>query len=143
MGRSVSEHRLKLIGEDGLVHSQVSIRATQMNGECVISVTDGTGVGERFSGQDFFSALAVFSDFLGRAGLKPACLGAVLFVYPSGMCRDMGLGLSAYLLKKGQKQASKDDLVNIFDPLPSDFPLELLVSPEEQERYRMELIKGE
>ncbi|MDF7775761.1 hypothetical protein P1X14_10930 [Sphingomonas sp. AOB5] len=62
---------------------------------------------------DFFHALQLIRQrVLEPMGLIPFCYGASLKVWPSGMSRDMGLGLTAYKIETGE-QAS--DLVNIFD----------------------------
>jgi len=53
--------------------------------------------------------------------LLPFCYGASLNVFPSGMSRDMGLGLKAYRLTKGH-QAFNKDLVSIFDAGPDVIP---------------------
>jgi hypothetical protein len=63
---------------------------------------------------DFFDALISIRRQLQRDGLIPYCYGASLNVFPSGMARDMGLGLKAYKLALG-KHSNRSDLVGIFD----------------------------
>ncbi|HEK0789361.1 TPA: hypothetical protein U2J86_005128 [Serratia marcescens] len=58
------------------------------------------------------------------------CKGAKLSVYPSGMSRDMSLGIAAYDHKMG-KQATREDLVNIFDFEDKDVDF----SSDEQRKY--------
>src|ERR1700752_894126 len=62
---------------------------------------------------DYFEAFCQIRRQLEKDGLIPFCYGASLNVYPSGMARDMGLGLKAYKLTIGQ-HARMQDLVEIF-----------------------------
>ena len=62
---------------------------------------------------DFFEALCLIRQQLEPEGLIPFCYGASLNVYPSGMARNMGGGLKAYRLTKGEP-ARMIDLVEIF-----------------------------
>lgn len=64
--------------------------------------------------RDFFEALCRIRRQLEPEGLIPHCYGASLNVYPSGMARDMGLGLKAYRLTKGV-HARMTDLVEILE----------------------------
>lgn len=59
------------------------------------------------------------------------CKGAQRSVYPSNMCRDMGAGLVAYKMVMG-KQATRDDLVNIFDETRHD----IVADPDEQVAFQ-------
>lgn len=53
---------------------------------------------------DFFSALqAVRTNFLEPRGIIPQCYGASINIWPSGMARDMGLGMSGYVRKPGHQ----------------------------------------
>lgn len=54
--------------------------------------------------------------------LIPVCYGASLDVFPSGMCRDMSGGLSAYRLKL-RKSPDREDLVRIFETGPDVKPV--------------------
>jgi hypothetical protein len=61
--------------------------------------------GIRFCGTstDFFAALAEARCQFEREGHRLLCYGASRNVWPSGMARDMGLGLKAYQLTIGQR----------------------------------------
>ena len=95
-------------------------------------------LGSKIFEGDSFEALSKFRRHLEAFGLKPACLGASRYVYPSGMSRSMTAGRAAYLLES-QRPATKDDIVDIFDPLPPNMPLSDLASVAEQEAFRMSL----
>jgi 1-acyl-sn-glycerol-3-phosphate acyltransferase len=65
---------------------------------------------------DFFDALQrIRCDFLEPRGVVPKCYGASLNVWPSGMARDMGLGLAGYLMESGKPAQEK---VGIFEGGP-------------------------
>ncbi|MGC4014884.1 MAG: hypothetical protein QM755_10280 [Luteolibacter sp.] len=70
---------------------------------------------------DYFEALSDIRLQLEAENLIPFCYGASLNVFPSGMCRDMGAGLSAYRLTLGQTPR-QSDLVGIFDSGPDVIP---------------------
>jgi hypothetical protein len=63
---------------------------------------------------DYFEAMCQVRNQLEVDGWRPVCYGSSRNVYPSGMCRGMGLGLKAYRLQLG-RSAVKADLVKIFD----------------------------
>jgi len=73
------------------------------------------------SDSDFFEAFCQIRSRLEQERLIPFCYGASLNVFPSGMARDMGAGLSAYRLAMG-RGASPSDLVSIFDSGPDVIP---------------------
>jgi hypothetical protein len=83
-----------------------------------------------FTETDVFECLTQLRLELAKYGYKPLCAGARLDVYPSGMCRDMGDGLSAYVLTP-KKQTDLKDLVDIFEYAEPD----LIASVEEQYNY--------
>ena len=64
--------------------------------------------------EDYFAALCNIRQQLETRGILLRCYGASKNVYPSGMGRDMSLGLKAYKLTLGQP-AKTSDLVFIFD----------------------------
>jgi len=72
--------------------------------------------GKEISGtdRDFFEAFCRVREQLQNEGLIPLCYGASRNVFPSGLLRDMALGLRAYRLQLGQ-QSGRDDAVSIFD----------------------------
>jgi hypothetical protein len=83
-----------------------------------------------FTATDVFECLTQLRLELAKYGCKPLCAGAMLNVYPSGMCRDMGNGLSAYIFTP-DKQVDSEDLVGIFDYAEPDS----IASVEEQFNY--------
>jgi hypothetical protein len=70
---------------------------------------------------DYFKAFSIVRQELEKEGLQPLCYGASLNVWPSGMGRDMGAGLTAYRLTMG-KHARREDLVDIFEYGPDVVP---------------------
>jgi hypothetical protein len=64
---------------------------------------------------DYFECLMTIRKAIEPAGGLVLCQGARRDVWPSGMARDMGAGLKAYILVKGRPPRS-DELVNTFDP---------------------------
>ena len=79
---------------------------------------------------DVFECLCRLRTQLDREGIRLCCNGARLNVWPSGMARDMGGGLKAYVLQIGRR-ATIDDLVDIFDSAP----VEDVATVEEQRRF--------
>ncbi len=63
---------------------------------------------------DFFEAFCLIRHELWKSNLLPACYGAHLHAFPSGMSRSMGGGRKLYRLTLG-KQALTKDLVKLFD----------------------------
>ena len=82
------------------------------------------------SGPDYFEAFCRIREELDKSGLVPFCYGASRYVWPSGMCRDMGLGRKAYNGRIGQRLTS-NDLVGIFETGPDVEP----VTVAEQRAY--------
>lgn len=79
---------------------------------------------------DVFECMCQLRARLDREGIRLCCNGARPDVWPSGMARDMGGGLRAYVLELGRR-ASIDDLVDIFDAAP----IEDIASVEEQRLF--------
>jgi len=75
----------------------------------------------RSAASDYFDALAELREQLERRGLVTLCYGASRNVFPSGMARDMGAGLSAYKLALGHRP-SQSDLVPILATGPEVQP---------------------
>lgn len=70
--------------------------------------------------EDLFECLRKARLDLEAIGAQIICQGARVDVYPSPMCRDMGFGRLAYVMKMGEK-ATSDDLVHVMDSAsPSD-----------------------
>ncbi|HEV3462288.1 MAG TPA: hypothetical protein VG413_09610 [Candidatus Dormibacteraeota bacterium] len=79
---------------------------------------------------DVFECMCQLRARFDREGIRLCCNGARLNVWPSGMARDMGGGLRAYVLEVGRR-ASIDDLVDIFDSAP----IEDIATVEEQRLF--------
>jgi hypothetical protein len=81
--------------------------------DCALTLSFGNTIlhGSAF---DFFEALCQIREQLVALSLTPLCYGASLNVYPSGMMRDMRLGLYGYKQTIGEK-ATRESAVRIFD----------------------------
>lgn len=66
------------------------------------------------SSSDYFEAFSQIRLILEQEGLIPFCYGSSLNVFPPGMCRDMGSGLTDYRLVAG-RAPERTDLVKIFE----------------------------
>ncbi len=84
----------------------------------------------KFTNRDVFECLTNLRQELVKYNCRVLCNGARIDVYPSGMCRDMGSGLVAYIFKNGESVSEKD-LVSIFDYADP----ELIASVEEQYNF--------
>jgi hypothetical protein len=124
----MSEHTVQLIGDGSGCQAQV-VATSAGPDRCDISFSYREKCVEG-SGIDYFAALQQIRLQLASEGLKPRCYGASLNVWPSGMCRSMGLGMLGYRLKIGAT-TTRDDLVRIFDDGPDVNP----VSVEEQRQF--------
>lgn len=82
---------------------------------------------------DFFAALDKMRLQLEPLGITPVVNGAEKTCYPSGMSRDMGMGLSVYRLCLGVKATMKD-LVKTFD---NDAVKELASVTEQQAFHQL------
>lgn len=106
----MAEHAIFVIGGDD--DERIQLVAENIGQTCRITCRVR---GETFTADegDFFEALStVRRRALEPKGLIPFCYGASLNVWPSGMARDMGQGLSAYKMKMG---VPATELVGIFD----------------------------
>ena len=75
----------------------------EFEGQCIVKTAD-----------DYFEAMCEIRRELEKKNLKLNCYGASKNVYPSGMCRDMGMGLKAYKMRLGI-HVRMSDLVAIFE----------------------------
>lgn len=112
------QHRIVLIG--GETGEQAVFTEDDSHDTCKLTCAY-RGKTIEAEATDFFEALCLIRQQLDPEGLTPFCYGASLNVYPSGMARDMGLGLKAYRLTKGEP-ARRADLVEIFDAGPDVTP---------------------
>lgn len=79
---------------------------------------------------DYFEALRLIRRQFEEDGLRLCCAGARRDVWASGMQRDMGGGLTAYVLSL-PRIAARPAEVSIFEPAP----LELVATVVDQERF--------
>lgn len=84
--------------------------------ECTIQLR-ADGFDLQSAAWDFFGAFCGIRDQLAVNGFYPLCYGASRCVYPSGLLRDMALGLEAYRMQIG-RAVRAEDAVNIFDTGP-------------------------
>ena len=89
------------------------------------------------TGDDYFHCLVNMREYCDSIGFKILCNGARYDVYPSRMGRQMSEGKLAYKMHLG-KQASEDDLVDIFLETDSEF----IGTKEEQEKFYKKWIKS-
>lgn len=82
-------------------------------------------------GIDWFEAIIGIRQQIEPEGLLLNVYGASRNVWPSGMCRNMGMGLKAYKMQIG-KQAEKSDLVSVFASGPDVEPATI----EEQRNFK-------
>jgi hypothetical protein len=107
----MSVHRVHLIGSK---NDEVATLTTEDCGEdCHLSFCFRDRI-IGASAADYFEAFSQIRMQLEPERLIPFCYGASLNVFPSGLSRKTGSGLSAYRLILG-RQALAKDLVSIFD----------------------------
>jgi len=113
----VENYTVFLIGGDD--DEQVTFSIEEIGPDCriICRLRGETVVAEA---ADYFEALTrLRRRALEPLGLIPFCYGASLNVWPSGMSRDMRLGLKAYVVKPGEPATR---IVNIFDDGPDVIP---------------------
>ena len=91
--------------------SCANIECWMQGRECYVRIS----CGEESSGAsapDFFAAFGLARKPLEARGYRFVCYGASKDVWPSGMARDVGLGLKAYRIAIGEKAGP---LVSIFE----------------------------
>lgn len=84
---------------------------------------------------DLFAALEAIRLQLEPAGVLLCCQGARPDVFPSGMARQMAGGRRAYRLSS-ERRPTRDDLVDIFDPVDSGEVVTVQEQLETVERLR-------
>jgi len=112
------DHTIHLIG--GKDDETATFTTVSRDGLCHITFRYRGKVVEA-SASDYFDAFCQIREQLQPERLIPFCYGASLNVFPSGMARDQGSGLSAYRLTIGRR-ASREDFVRIFDSGPDVIP---------------------
>lgn len=115
-------------GSSGL--EQATLSLSDAGRSCLLTLELADGRIWAATEYDYFECLVSIRRSLDKNGLSICCQGARKDVWASGMARDMGAGLRAYVLKEG-REASVEDLVDIFDPAPA----ELIATVAAQKRY--------
>ena len=102
-----------VVGPSGTEHARATF--APVGGKChlELSLEDGRRVSA--DEIDYFECLLSVRRQLEHQRRVVICQGARRDVWPSGMARDMGVGLRAYVLTVG-KHPTQDDVVEIFDP---------------------------
>jgi hypothetical protein len=125
------QHRVVLIGG---AEEEVAVFTEETIGyECRLTC-EYRGKRLQASANDFFAALCTIRIELEKESLIPFCYGASMNVYPSPMCRDMGLGRKAYRIVMG-KQALREDLVGTFEAGPDVIPVSVAMQREYFEEW--------
>ncbi len=117
-----------IAGSSGIQAATLSL--SNLGSDCLLTLKLADGRIWTAAEPDYFECLVSIRRSLEKNDLAICCQGARKDVWASGMARDMGAGLRAYVLKEGRK-ASIDDLVDIFDPAPA----EVVATVAEQELY--------
>jgi hypothetical protein len=131
----MTKHTIHLIGSDD--DEPASVICEPKDGLCHITFQYRDRVIEE-KATDYFEAFCRVRLHLEKDRLIPFCYGASLNVYPSGMCRDMGAGMTAYRISIGKQVDRKNDLVGIFTEAPDVIP----ASVSKQKEYFDEWIKS-
>lgn len=82
---------------------------------CSLKLTLDDGRAFTAESSDYFECLILVRRDLEAEGIVVCCHGARRDVWPSGMTRDMGAGLKAYVLRLG-RAPDRGDLISIFEP---------------------------
>lgn len=131
----MTEHKIHLIG--GADDEEGFVTCEPRNGLCHVTFRYRNQTIEE-SATDYFEAFCCVRLHLEKEKLIPFCYGASLNVYPSGMCRDMGAGMTAYRISMGKQVDRKGDLVGIFTEAPDVIP----ATVSKQKEYFDEWIKS-
>jgi hypothetical protein len=107
------------------------VRFTTGDEACVVQVSSGEDVNARGKARDLFAALAVARRELEVQGVRLACNGARLGVWPSGMLRQAGYGRRAYVLTT-PPTVVRPSTVDIFEPAPES---SVLATVDEQHEW--------
>jgi hypothetical protein len=122
----MAEYQIRLVG--GPEKELATLSTTEDEDRCHIDFFY-RGHAIEAEADDYFEAFCEIRLQLEKEGLLPFCYGASHNVYPSGMARGMGAGLTAYKLEKG-KQASSKDLVEIFTEGPDIIPASIALQKQ-------------
>lgn len=109
----VCEHTIELLNADSSIEK--STLTIYGYGPSQVQITDGCFSGNKYTGHDIWDAFLTFRKDAEDAGKLLLCNGARKNAIQSGMSRDMGNGMTVYLVEKG-KSATIENLVGVFDP---------------------------
>ncbi|MDE9566365.1 hypothetical protein KKI93_20585 [Xenorhabdus bovienii] len=118
---------IKVIMNGKEENAKLSLISTEKR-ECFLRISIADIYQGEFPSTDFFACFAKLREELKDVIFL--CKGAKINVYPSGMARDMALGMAAYEFSLG-KEVGREDLVGTFDFEAND----VAVSPNEQREY--------
>lgn len=122
-------HHLKIINAQGKKEA-ITIELNEQNRYCYL-IAESVVIGKMtFDDIDYWGCLTQLREVLEVKGYLILCRGAKENIVLSGMCRNMGLGLSGYEIVLG-KGAEMEDLVSVFEPIESG-----AVTLEVQELFR-------
>jgi hypothetical protein len=103
----------------GVVEYSIQWRRRQVDCEVVVTIGTQTVIGRAGDG---FEAFCRVREQLEEQGLRPLCYGASRQVFPSGMDRDMCVGLVACKHVPGDRMTPMES-VAIFDTGPDVYPV--------------------
>lgn len=133
------QSELNILEADGVVSSC----ALEVLGHESISLrfSDSTYTAFELHGEDGFDVLCQLRQLLESDGRLLVCNGSRRDVYPSGMCRDMGWGMKAYVLRIGQTTCDAD-LVDIYEPCDVERAVRVEQQLEYLEEWRRSIMEG-
>jgi hypothetical protein len=103
-----------------------------------LSLSDGSAQMWEATGGDIFGALMTLRLEAERDGVQICCNGARRNAWSSGMQRDMGEGVTTYLLRLGEHQ-ERPESVRTLDPAPAADVTTVAEQVEFHERWLAEL----
>ncbi len=113
MNTDAEQFVVPLLQPDGTYFMSSVVLTESESGDCHLLMTCEEWTLES-TAEDWFDAFCAVRRDLETRELLPACYGAHLHAFPSGMSRSMGGGRQLYRLTIG-KQARMNDLVGLFD----------------------------
>ena len=116
----MASRRVPIVTKPGEEAGEAEVSYHAENRRCLLQLRLGTS---QFSGEgpDYFEALCEVRRQLEAQGLLLRSYGGSRNLVLSGMCRDVGAGLSGYRVSAG-KRPVRADLVRIFDTGPDVEP---------------------
>lgn len=110
-------HHLKIINEQGKKET-ITIELKEQNRYCYLFAESIVTGKMTFDDIDYWGCLTKLREVLEAKGYLILCRGAKENIVLSGMCRNMGQGLSGYEIEL-EKGAEMENLVPVFEPIES------------------------